>query len=253
MTGFVRLRRRGQGIALDLVRSTRTAAGPRQQFVASLGRLHPARSSARELLDRARIASPPGAAAGREGSGRPVAVCRPAAPGGGCGDLHAEHPRPRLASLQGCSVGPVDPGEARTLIRSHEWLRTTSRARIYFGLRDPVGDVLAVVGFGHGPHAAGQGGALVLESDAPANAGTFLIGRALRLLRKLGWRRFKAYSDPAAGETGVIYRALAWRPASSRHGKPWRYTPRGGTDLFRPGDLRAPRHSRPALERTELK
>lgn len=54
MTGFVRLRRRGQGIALDLVRSTRTAAGPRQQFVASLGRLHPARSSARELLDRAR-------------------------------------------------------------------------------------------------------------------------------------------------------------------------------------------------------
>ena len=233
---FVRLRRRRLGVTLDLVASSRTAAGPRQRFVACLGTLRLPRGSARDLLDRARdrlasLSIPPTERASAARSlctalrrlGATVAHQHEVALA-----HHAADPRPRLASLRGCSVGPVDPGEARALITVHEWLGTIGNARIFFSLRAPGGDLLAVVGFGHGPHAGGQGGALVLERGltllhAPANAATHLIGRALRLLRKMGWRAFRPYTDPAAGETGSIYRALGWRPVVTRHGKPWRY------------------------------
>jgi hypothetical protein len=121
------------------------------------------------------------------------------------------------------------------MIRQHEWLGTTGGARIFFGLRSAIGELLAVVGFGHGPHAASQKGELVLVRGctmpwAPRNAATFLIGRALRALRKLGHRMFKAFTDPVAGETGAIYRALGWRSVVPAH--PWRYELREGGRQF---------------------
>jgi hypothetical protein len=121
------------------------------------------------------------------------------------------------------------------MIRKYEWLGTVGRARLFYGLHAPNGELLGVLGFGHGPHDASRCGALVLERGctaphAPPNAGSFLIGRALRALRKMGWRRFKAYSDPAAGETGAVYRAAGIRPCvPTKHGSwPWRYALRVG-------------------------
>jgi hypothetical protein len=113
------------------------------------------------------------------------------------------------------------------MIKRFEWLGTIGRARLFYGLHGPDGELLGVVGFGHGAHDAGRCGALVLERGftmlhAPPNAATHLIGRALRALRQVGWRRFKAYSDPAAGETGAIYRAVGFRPHASTRW-PWRY------------------------------
>ena len=116
------------------------------------------------------------------------------------------------------------------MIKRFERLGTIGRARLFYGLHGPDGEVLGVVGFGHGAHDAGRCGALVLERGltllhAPPNAATHLIGRALRALRQMGWRRFKAYSDRAAGETGAIYRAAGFKPcAPTKHGKwRWRY------------------------------
>jgi hypothetical protein len=43
--------------------------------------------------------------------------------------------------------------------------------------------------------------------------------------RQAGWRRFKAYADVAAGETGAIYRAAGFQPCGpTKHGTwRWRY------------------------------
>jgi hypothetical protein len=38
------------------------------------------------------------------------------------------------------------------MITRHEWLGTVGRARLFFGLRGSAGELLCVVGFGHGPH-----------------------------------------------------------------------------------------------------
>jgi hypothetical protein len=143
---------------------------------------------------------------------------------------HAANPRPRLESLQGCTVTMVSRKTASAMIKRFEWLGTIGRARLFYGLQAPHGELLGVVGFAPGAHDAGRCGALVLERGcvqphAPPNAASHLIGRAIRTLRQMGWRRFKAYSDPAAGETGAVYRAAGFRRcAPTKHGSwPWRY------------------------------
>jgi hypothetical protein len=47
--------------------------------------------------------------------------------------------------------------------------------------------------------------------DAPPNAASFLISRAVKLAAEdHGWRIFFAYADPEAGEMGTIYTAMNW-------------------------------------------
>jgi hypothetical protein len=107
---------------------------------------------------------------------------------------------------------------------------------LWFGLRAPDGRLLSLVGFGHGPHAAG--GDMVLERGvtrrrAPHNAASFLIARALRFgRRQLGWRTVKAYSDPRFGERGLVHKAAGFeRCPPSKHG-PTRYALRDGSRLL---------------------
>jgi len=46
---------------------------------------------------------------------------------------------------------------------------------------------------------------------APRNAASFLISRAVKLVRcLLGIERFFAYADPEAGEYGGVYQACGW-------------------------------------------
>jgi hypothetical protein len=111
------------------------------------------------------------------------------------------------------------------MILRHELLGTC--ARLFFGLRDPAGTLLSIVGFGTGAHAAG--GDAVLERgytrrSAPRNSASYLISRALRMGRRfLGWRTVKAYSDPAFGEQGLVYRASGFRQAAPTTHGPIRY------------------------------
>jgi hypothetical protein len=232
---FVRMRRRRLGITFDLVRSTWTEAGPRQQFVANFGTLGQHQNCHRRLLSQARDRLSVLALSPTDRAQAARALCATLRRLGHTIAhqfevalvVHAEDPKPRLTSLRGCIVGPINRAVARAMIKRFEWLGTIGRARLFYGLHGPDGELLGVVGFGHGAHDAGRCGALVLERGftmlhAPPNAATHLIGRALRALRQAGWRRFKAYADAAAGETGAIYRAAGFRPCASTRW-PWRY------------------------------
>ncbi len=133
-------------------------------------------------------------------------------------------PRAPLPTLDGCSVQQVTRETARPIILRYEWLGTMGRARAWYGLHAPDGEVLGVVGFGHGIGAASRNLCgpesreltICLERGAcvhyaPRNAGSFLIARACRLAhRDHGWEIFYAYADPDAGEIGTIYQALGW-------------------------------------------
>jgi hypothetical protein len=127
----------------------------------------------------------------------------------------AVDPRPPLASLDGCTVAPVTRQQAQPIILRYEWLGTMGRAKVWYGLRAPDGELLGVVGFG-GTAPRDLRGAVVLERGAcvhwaPRNAASFLIRRAVRLAHaEHGWSTFVAYADPDAGEVGTIYQALGW-------------------------------------------
>jgi hypothetical protein len=130
--------------------------------------------------------------------------------------------------LRACTVESIGRREGRAFIFQHELLGTVGNAVIFFGLRDPTGKLWSVVGFGHGPHAAGAD--IVLERGAtrrraPHNAASFLISRALAYGRRhLGWRTVKAFSDPRFGEAGIVYRAVGFAACPpSKHGNAFRY------------------------------
>jgi hypothetical protein len=126
-----------------------------------------------------------------------------------------QDPREPLASLDGCTVAEVTRRDAARIILRYEWLGTMGRARVWYGLRAPHGELLGVVGFG-GTAPQDLREAVVLERGAcvhfaPRNAGSFLIRRAVRLAhREHGWSTFVAYADPDAGEIGTVYQACGW-------------------------------------------
>jgi hypothetical protein len=141
----------------------------------------------------------------------------------------ANHRAGRYAQrLRACTVELMDRREARAFIVRYELLGTAGNCALWFGLRDPSGRVLSIVGFGHGAHASG--GCVVLERGytkrrAPHNAASYLIARALRYgTRQLGWRSVRAYSDPRFGERGLVYAAVGFKLCPpSRHGDKHRY------------------------------
>ena len=126
--------------------------------------------------------------------------------------------------LRACTVEQLQRAEARAFILKYELLGTCGNTRLWFGLRSPAGKLLSVVGFGHGPHAAGS--CAVLERGytrrrAPHNAASYLISRALKMGR---WRTVKAFSDFRCGEAGKVYKATGFRQCPpSRHGNRFRY------------------------------
>lgn len=135
-------------------------------------------------------------------------------------------PRPPLPNLDGCRVESITIAEARVLILRYEWLGSmNTRPLGCYGLRAPDGELLGAVSFGlvGSPEAHALCGrefrdkTIGLERGAcvhfaPKNAASFLIRRACRLVhREHGRSVFFAYSDPAAGEIGVVFQAVGWR------------------------------------------
>jgi len=124
-------------------------------------------------------------------------------------------PREPLANLDGCTVSPVTRAQAKPIILRYEWLGTLGRAKVWYGLHAPDGELLGVVGFG-GTAPRDLPGSIILERGAcvhwaPKNAASFLIRRAVRLAhREHGWTTFVAYADPDAGEIGTVYQACGW-------------------------------------------
>jgi hypothetical protein len=65
--------------------------------------------------------------------------------------------------LRDCSVEPIPRSEAAPFILKHEHLKTVGNAKIFFGLRSPIGKLLGVARYGHGAHASGRDADVVLE------------------------------------------------------------------------------------------
>jgi hypothetical protein len=118
---FVRTRCRRHGTTLDLVCSTWTEAGPRQRFVASFGTLGRHSNCHRRLLERARdrLAGLPLSAAERAKAARALCATLRRLGRGVAHQFevglaaHAEHPKPRLASLHGWRNVAMGSGEAK--------------------------------------------------------------------------------------------------------------------------------------------
>ncbi|WP_325692951.1 hypothetical protein [Paracoccus sp. (in: a-proteobacteria)] len=120
-------------------------------------------------------------------------------------------------TLAGCKVEEVSRAVAAPIIARYEWLGDVGMAERFFAAFTPAGEVMALVGFTLDRHRLADGGqtaCLARGCTTPAahrHAASWLIGRALRALRKEGVRRVIAYSDPLAGERGVIYAACGFR------------------------------------------
>ena len=102
--------------------------------------------------------------------------------------------REQIPSLAGCSVGSIPNADAKWLILRYEWLGTMPRRAYSYGLKSASGALLgvAVFGFTISPESRDVCGkdnrhlAICLERgacvpDAPANAASFLISRAVKL------------------------------------------------------------------------
>jgi hypothetical protein len=128
--------------------------------------------------------------------------------------------RERAASLDRYTVETITEAQALPLIVEHEWLGTAGQATIFVGLFAPTRELQGVACFGHGSTGAIRQriGAKALclvrgccTPEAPANAASFLINNACRLMHRLtGVARFFAYCDPMAGEYGGVYQAAGW-------------------------------------------
>lgn len=126
----------------------------------------------------------------------------------------------RHRSLDGYSVETVSRAAALSIIMRYEWLGTPGRTTLFAGLLSPARDLHGVVCFGHGPAGNIRGligaPAYCLERgacvhNAPANAASFLIAGACKLVYRLtGVEIFFAYADPSAGEYGAVYQAANW-------------------------------------------
>ena len=134
-------------------------------------------------------------------------------------------PREPLANLDGCTVSPVTRAQAKPIILRYEWLGTLGRAKVWYGLHAPDGELLGVVGFG-GTAPRDLPGSIILERGAcvhwaPKNAASFLIRRAVRLAhREHGWTTFVAYADPDAARSAPSIRRAAGATSARARGGP---------------------------------
>lgn len=135
-----------------------------------------------------------------------------------------DEPRPAIADLSGCTVGPISQDQAKEVIVKYEWLGTVGRGLASYGLHSAEGELIGAACFGwpssvESRDICGRENrelAICLERGAcahyaPDNAASFLISRAVKLAAaEHRWRIFYAYADPEAGEIGTVYQASNW-------------------------------------------
>ena len=149
--------------------------------------------------------------------------------------------REAASSFANAVVREISYAEASEVILKYEWLQNMGTTEFTFGLffRHPVTKVEYLAGVtcfgstgGSNSHASVCGkeyadrvrtltrGACVHWADSPCMsedgrvhtgaAASYLINRACDLMSERGFNAFIAFSDPAAGERGVVYRASNW-------------------------------------------
>lgn len=111
-------------------------------------------------------------------------------------------------------VEAIDKREAAAFIKRYEYLKTVGRSIAHYGVRDIMGELVAVAIFG--TPSKMPDGVIVLERGAWASwahphTASWFIPRAVKQAHMdHGWKIFCAYADPSAGEIGTVYQAANW-------------------------------------------
>jgi hypothetical protein len=143
--------------------------------------------------------------------------------------------REAARSFADAHVIEISRAEAESVILEYEWVQNVGSSRHYYGLF--FGPYLAGVTCfgitaGTNAHASVCGkkyahvvrtltrGACVHWADPPrissdgrvhnGGAASYLISRACKQMSERGFHAFLAYTDPAAGEQGIVYRSSNW-------------------------------------------
>ena len=142
-------------------------------------------------------------------------------------------------------VRPVPPGVVKPLIIEHHYLHCMPSAcwkcfGVYLG-EGLVGAALFTAGPRHGhrvllgakPQQVAVLARLWLADDLPKNAESRVLGVLIRSARRHPlWKMLLSYADPAAGHSGIIYRASGWLYLG--RGQPSRYLDLGDGHLIHP-------------------
>ncbi|TCK99374.1 hypothetical protein BXY66_3876 [Shimia isoporae] len=128
-------------------------------------------------------------------------------------------------TFAGCSFAEIDRDTAVPVLEQYEWLGDAGRADRFFASFTPDGRVMAVVGFATRWHRHNSDDGTILwcrgctTPAAHKHAATWTAGRALKALKAEGAKRVIAYSDPLAGERGVVYSATGLTKAGEPHNR----------------------------------
>lgn len=118
-----------------------------------------------------------------------------------------------------CSLERVERREVEHMIRRHYIGRWPGVCVLILALKRQ-GAALGVIVFALPPRETAKryGGItwelarLWLDDSVPTNAETYLIGRAIRYIKRnhAEVRCLVSYADPSAGHSGIIYKAANW-------------------------------------------
>ena len=142
-------------------------------------------------------------------------------------------------------VRPVPPNVIKPLIVEHHYLHCMPSAcwrcfGVYVG-DQLMGAVVFTAGPRHGhrilsgakPQQVPVLARLWLSDTLPRNSESRVIAIVIRLLRRdRQWKMLLSYADPAAGHSGIIYRASGWLYLGL--GQPSRYLDLGDGNLVHP-------------------
>lgn len=159
--------------------------------------------------------------------------------------VRLQSPRSTPIDIKCLVVRSVPPRVIRHLIVEHHYLRAMPAAcwrcfGVYAG-DNLMGAAVFTAGPRHGyrvltgarPQQVAVLARLWLSDDLPKNAESRVIGILLRLLRReRQWKLLLSYADPAAGHSGIIYRATGWLYLG--RGQPSRYLDLGDGELVHP-------------------
>ena len=153
--------------------------------------------------------------------------------------------RSTSSEVKNLTVRAVSPRIIRHLIVERHYLHAMPAAcwRCFgvYAENDLMGAAVFTAGPRHGyrvltgarPQQVAVLARLWLSDDMPKNAESRVIGVLLRRLRReRQWKLLLSYADPAAGHSGIIYRATGWLYLG--RGQPSRYLDLGDGELVHP-------------------
>jgi hypothetical protein len=120
-----------------------------------------------------------------------------------------------------CAIRQIDKSSANALIQKHYLKKWPGVNVLILGLERHAA-LLGVIVFSLPPRETNKryGGEtwelsrLWVDDSVPKNAETFLIGRAIRYIKKKypQVHALVSYADPSFGHLGVVYKASNWTP-----------------------------------------